>query len=249
MIAFFGLSCLLIHLNTSLDYLISGPLPRSLPDSSPLLPLDMRTTPAPPKEAYVLFLPTSSMDQWYLRSALILIFALKIDPKFRDPKNRDIVVLVSHLTSAADISALEEAGAITREIPYFIDSLFPSVEETLDRYRYTFNKIWAWDMEEYERVLYMDADLILNRPMGDIWDDPHAWPESGLAATPDYWINDQGVYFNSGLLMLRPNRTILEELKKVELDDVYYPDQVGIGMAHECGRSKGKNADRVESAQ
>jgi alpha-N-acetylglucosamine transferase len=168
------------------------------------------------------------MEQWYLRSALVMIFALTTDPQFKDPAGRDVVVLTSNMTSSEDIAELQAAGAKIHPIPHLIDGLFPDVSHTFPRYKYTFNKLWVWDLVQYDRVLFMDADMIFTRPLADVWIDPHAWPKSGLAATADLGAQLDGTYFNSGFMMVRPDRAVFEELKKVELDDVFYPDQVSV---------------------
>lgn len=232
----FGIGLLIFHLSGMLDLAFTPSAPPLYHPPSILAGVSPTT-----KDGYVLFYPTSEMDDWYLRSALIMIFALTTDPKFKDRQGRDVVVLTSNLTSDADVTELEAAGATVRPIPYFIDGLFPSVGETLARYKYTFNKIWVWDLEEYDRVLYMDTDMVLVRPLEDVWMDPHAWPESGLAATADIIANPDGSYFNSGFMMVRPNKAVFEELKTVELDDVFYPDQVSRAVTGPGGLAKRQN--------
>lgn len=96
------------------------------------------------------------------------------------------------------------------------------------------DKIWVWALTDYDRVLYLDSDIVFNRPVYPVWDDPHAWPEHGLAATAD-WQGirsvpmPDGPYFNWGFMMVRPNMTMVEEIIKVDMGDhtLQWPDQVG----------------------
>jgi alpha-N-acetylglucosamine transferase len=89
-----------------------------------------------------------------------------------------------------------------------------------------YTKLAIWNLTDYDRVLYLDADILISKPMYDIWDDPNSDPPSGLAGLSDPMgqnheipIPDNG-YINAGLLLLRPSNVTFKRL--VETRDFDY---------------------------
>lgn len=190
-----------------------------------------------PREAYVLYNPASLFPELMDNAHLLTIFGLNRDAELRDPCNRDIIVIVTNSTSPADVKRLEEAGALIFHVPYSLRGLLPTRDGWPERYYYVWDKLWVFTLTDYDRVLYLDSDITFNRPIHPIWDDPNAWPEH-LASTSD--LKDYGPhespiadapYFNSGLMMVRPNMTTFDDLLNVEFTDeepILWPDQVSL---------------------
>lgn len=61
----------------------------------------------------------------------------------------------------------------------------------------TFTKIALWRQTQFEKIVYIDADMVALRAPDELFDQP-----SGFAAVPDIGWPD---CFNSGLLVLSPN--------------------------------------------
>jgi hypothetical protein len=160
------------------------------------------------------------MDQTHL----LAIFSLKNDTELGDPLPRDIVVIVTDLTSAEDILRLEQAGAKIFRPPYSLRDILPSRAAWNEIFHHMWDKLWVFALTDYDRVLYLDSDMVLNRPVHPVWDSVNSWPEHGLSATADCQDPKQvpmrdGPYFNAGFMMIRPNQTLLEELLQVDLTD------------------------------
>jgi inositol 3-alpha-galactosyltransferase len=91
----------------------------------------------------------------------------------RDPYNRPFVVLVTPAVPEKQRSILESHGAIVKLVP----TLSPP-PGTVDfnrinpRYRDQFTKLHVWNMTEYDRIAYFDADTLPIRPIHTIFDTP-----------------------------------------------------------------------------
>lgn len=212
-----------LHFAINIDTILGPTIPPNYSSSLDINTANLSDT----KEVYAFYLSTPEMDQHYLRSALVLIYALKRDPKFQDP-DRNVVVLVSSQTSTADILALQDAGAGIHPIPDYVDAIedMDDVPRNFYLQAYTYSKTWLWAMA-CERVLYINANIVLNKPLRDVWIDAHAWPASGLSAIADTDKDGTGDTFGEGFMLLRPDKTIYKELRKLERMEDSSLDQVG----------------------
>ncbi|KAI9634640.1 nucleotide-diphospho-sugar transferase [Dioszegia hungarica] len=185
-----------------------------------------------PKEAYVLYDPASIQSDYMDYCHLLTLFSLKTDTELRDPSNRDVVVMVTNQTAEADIQQLERAGAKIFRVPHSLRNVFPHRDSWPETYHYVWDKVWAFALTEYDRVLYMDSDMVFNRPIHPIWESRNSMPEHRLAATADWQGVYQtpmpdGPYFNSGFMMIRPDQQTFEEILRVDLSEssLQWPDQ------------------------
>ena len=75
------------------------------------------------------------------------------------------------------------------------------------RFRDTFTKLRVWELDEYERVLLLDADTLVLRPLTvALWHAEVA--PTRLAAVPDCCDR-----FNSGVVLLRPDRRVFADMR------------------------------------
>lgn len=72
----------------------------------------------------------------------------------------------------------------------------------------TFTKLHLWNLTQYERVLYLDADTLVLNNVDHLFQLPK---EIDFAASPELGFPD---CFNSGVMLLRPNEDTFEELCK-----------------------------------
>lgn len=82
------------------------------------------------------------------------------------------------------------------------------------RFRDQYTKLRIWSLIQYDRVLYLDADTLVIRDInelltGTIFDDDQ---DSLLAAVEDVWQGQIGPNFNAGVLLIRPNQTIFDDM-------------------------------------
>jgi hypothetical protein len=77
-----------------------------------------------------------------------------------------------------------------------------------------YTKLRLWSMIGYDRVLYLDADTLVIRDInelliGTIFEDNQ---DGLLGVVEDVWQGQIGPNFNAGVLLIRPNKTIFNDM-------------------------------------
>lgn len=89
-------------------------------------------------------------------------------------------------------------------------------------HRHNMNKLHLWTWTQYEKIVFVDADIVCKGSISDLFKVP-----GDLAAAPDVWwdiLNDGR--FNSGVLMLRPNMEEFRILSKAVSDPkMHHPEE------------------------
>jgi len=105
--------------------------------------------------------------------------------------------------ATADVSLplrrrLGEQGWIVRDIEPLTN---PNPEASLlfPRFEQTFTKLRAWELTEFDKVIFLDADTIVLRSLDRFFDRP------SFAAAPDFFLADR---FNSGVMVLDPSAEV-----------------------------------------
>jgi alpha-N-acetylglucosamine transferase len=132
------------------------------------------------KEAYVTLLTPAHPHPWsegkpdyYFEAAKIKAHRILRNTTTRDPHNRPFIVLVTEAVPAKQIEILEDHGAIVRRV-----STIEPPPGTVDlsrinpRYRDQFTKLHVWNMTEYNRIAFFDADTLPIRAVDSIFDTP-----------------------------------------------------------------------------
>ncbi|MFI6663142.1 glycosyltransferase family 8 protein [Streptomyces sp. NPDC050523] len=132
--------------------------------------------------------------------------------------------------------ALEHSGCAVHEVERLMPTDRP--DYAAERFTEVWTKLQVFGLTEYERVVFLDADMLLLRRMDELFDPPLT-PDTPLAAVPacqcnpnrvatypDHWTtqncpynNPHPSYFNSGLLVLQPEATTLDALRTRMKDD------------------------------
>jgi glycogenin glucosyltransferase len=73
----------------------------------------------------------------------------------------------------------------------------------LPRFADVFTKLRAWELEEFDRVVLLDADTLVLRNVDELFDRP------AFAAAPDFFLPDR---FNSGVVVLAPSRATFADM-------------------------------------
>ena len=81
------------------------------------------------------------------------------------------------------------------------DSRIDLIERPLES---TFTKFYAWTLTDFDKVVYLDSDMIVLQNIDDLFQ------KDELSAAPDVGWPD---CFNSGLMVLKPDYIIYEELR------------------------------------
>ncbi|XP_062219318.1 putative UDP-glucuronate:xylan alpha-glucuronosyltransferase 3 isoform X2 [Phragmites australis] len=136
---------------------------------------------APQREAYATILHS---EQLYSCGAITAAQSIRLAGS-----DRDMVALVDETISARHRGALEAAGWKVRTI-----RRIRNPRASPGAYNeWNYSKFWLWTLTEYDRVIFLDADLLVQRPMEPLF----AMPE--VSAT-----GNNGTYFNSGVMVVEP---------------------------------------------
>ncbi|KAL2210274.1 nucleotide-diphospho-sugar transferase [Sarocladium strictum] len=195
------------------------------------------------KYAYCAFLsktlPTGD-EKWdtedYFVAMRTLVWQLKHDPETKADPDIDVVIMVGPGVSAGHQQRLRKDGAIVKPVELVHGQNDSWITPQTSRWADVMTKLRAWEMEEYSKVLILDGDILLAKPLDGVFTDPGAQlmetkpkghkddePELPkdylLSAIIDYNPNvphnwpptDAGRrrgHFNAGFFMLRPDKKL-----------------------------------------
>ncbi|KAG9296780.1 hypothetical protein G9A89_002177 [Geosiphon pyriformis] len=184
-----------------------------------------------PKKVWATLL---TKENEYILGAKVLAHSL-LNVKSKFP----LVIIHTDALSSKTLNAFRENfGCITRKIA-FLDPPSTVTKELRAGYRETWTKLRVWELEEYERVVLLDADMLVVQNMDELLEEPleNGWILASSACTcnpmqlshyPKDWIPESCAYtnditltksgghvdyFNSGLLVLSPS---LREYARIE---------------------------------
>lgn len=86
-------------------------------------------------------------------------------------------------------------------------------KQMLPRFANVYTKLRAWELEEFERVVLLDADTLVVANVDDLFQRP------GFAAAPDFFFPDR---FNSGVIVLAPSRDTFARMVDALADSPSY---------------------------
>jgi lipopolysaccharide biosynthesis glycosyltransferase len=113
-----------------------------------------------------------------------------------------MVVMVTADVSPATRTRLAAEGWTLRDIEP-VKNPTPALQQLFPRFEGTFAKLRAWELTDFDKVVLLDADMVVLRSIDDLFDRPE------LAAAPDFMRPDR---FNSGALVLEPSRDKLARM-------------------------------------
>uniref|UniRef100_A0A7S3R8E2 Hexosyltransferase n=2 Tax=Dunaliella tertiolecta TaxID=3047 RepID=A0A7S3R8E2_DUNTE len=176
------------------------------------------------KEAYLTFLGPyvmaegkhdEDMVDWYFVSARYLLYRLMKHGPTKTRQPRDFLVLVIPGISDWKRETLEKDGAKLVEVPPdVLEQLLQPESNWLTsekRWKYNFAKLHAWNLIEYERIAYIDADVWVRANMDGMFSFVKDFP---FAAVRDLEHNvflglrTLGEGFNAGMFALQPSQEV-----------------------------------------
>jgi alpha-N-acetylglucosamine transferase len=191
----------------------------------------------------------SDDEDAYFVSARTLIYQLLHAPstKFREPV--PVIMLVTQDVRESKRQRLRDDGALVVEIEHLAHNMTITVERWVE----TVTKLRLFDptVMPYEKVLLIDTDMTLTRPLDAIFQDPatelrhsnqsaHIEPEIDappdkfiMAASPESFQREHPYpfldpdhkksYFNSGLIMYSPSAELFQHyMDLINHPDLYY---------------------------
>jgi hypothetical protein len=112
------------------------------------------------------------------------------------------LLMVTRDVSAGARLRLADQGWTIREIEP-VKNPTPAKQQLFPRFDKVFTKLRAWELDDHEKVVLLDADLIVRKNIDDLF----ARPE--LSAAPDFLLPHA---FNSGVMVLEPSRDKLARM-------------------------------------
>jgi alpha-N-acetylglucosamine transferase len=111
----------------------------------------------------------------------------------------DVVVLVSPNVKEETRQVLRQDNAIVTEVPNLVNPYKAKKAEGqsqrfLSRFEFTLNKLYMWNLTQYERVVYLDADNIALGNFDELFDCGHF---CAVFMNP--------CNFHTGLLVIKPD--------------------------------------------
>ncbi|CAL5021468.1 unnamed protein product [Urochloa decumbens] len=157
----------------------------SPPHASPAAP--------PRREAYATILHSEKL---YACGALVAATSLRLAAGH---SQRDMVALVDETVGERHRAALTAAGWKVRPI-----RRIRNPHASRDAYNeWNYSKFWLWALTEYDRVVFLDADLLVQRDMSPLFSMPE------VSAT-----GNAGSYFNSGAMVVEPSECTFRLLER-----------------------------------
>ncbi|KAF2465004.1 nucleotide-diphospho-sugar transferase [Lindgomyces ingoldianus] len=109
----------------------------------------------------------------YFIATRILVWQLLHAPKTRS-HGIDVVVVITPSVSESRRKRLEKDGAIVRRVEFVHGKNEGWINPEQERWKDIMTKLRVWEMVDYERMLMLDGDTILNKPLDDAFNDPGA---------------------------------------------------------------------------
>lgn len=105
------------------------------------------------------------------------------------------VIMITPDVSWATQQHCKDQGWLIRPVAP-IDNPCAATNLLYPRFARVFTKLRAWELTEYDRVIFIDADAVVRHNIDALFERP-----GPIAAAPDFFMPDQ---FNSGAMVLRP---------------------------------------------
>ncbi|WVQ78831.1 hypothetical protein IAT38_000922 [Cryptococcus sp. DSM 104549] len=188
-------------------------------------------------EAYVTFLSSIS-DPWYLTSTRLLLYQLRHSPPTSSP--RPFVVITTSQIPASTEAQLRREGAVVKRVELLDGFPVPTgiAGERNHHWKDQYTKLHIFNLTEFDRVLYLDNDMLLLQPLDSVWDAPEAQAELagvGERSKKEAVESDARVmtgveakerdYLNAGFMLLKPSEERFEELRGVRGYEPFYMEQ------------------------
>ena len=187
-----------IALLVCITFFFTAPLPSQLNESrASLLKFrgDGMDRLSPSKYAYATFLTGTVADATdedyshdnYFVATRLLCYQLLHAPETRTSHSIPFLVMVTKDVSQMKKDRLTEDGAIVVPVEYIRQDWIHAMH---GHWQDVMTKLRMWELTEYERIVFLDVDTILTRPLDDIFEDPAASLDA-TGSKPDMIMQDE----------------------------------------------------------
>ncbi|CAF0988445.1 unnamed protein product [Didymodactylos carnosus] len=148
---------------------------------------------------------TAIYNDPYVNGVRVLGYSLK---KFRT--NADLILTyIPGRVSNATLEKCEEMGwhlmPVDRIPPPTFAIVYP-------RFKDQFTKLRIWSMTDYDRILYLDGDTLVVSDINELFRLTAKNDWEGFLSVLDTWQGQIGPNFNAGVLLIKPNITLFNEM-------------------------------------
>jgi len=150
------------------------------------------------KKVFVTYLGTEN----FLPGILVLDYSLKA----HNP-NAGLIVLVHKNISTGIISFLQENSFALKIIDEIENPYFFETDERGFSCMYT--KLRVFELDEYDKIVYLDADMLVCENIESLFDKPHMSAVVAGALVPE---NKDWEKLNAGLLVVKPDKQLFDKL-------------------------------------
>lgn len=125
----------------------------------------------------------------------------------RDKTRYPLVAMTCEVSTKA-VRQLSDMGIECRPVEK-IESVRAGIGDNkprLDDFTYTYTKLHVFDYDEYEKIIFIDSDLIFVKSIDHLFQEVQS-DFAACACTP-YW-EDR---FNSGVMVIRPDKAVFKDM-------------------------------------
>lgn len=151
-------------------------------------------------KAYVSMISTDN----FMPGALVVYESLKKTK----PKFPFFLVITSSVSASCEKKLLKYGINVIRDDENILDSAMKYDEN--HRWSYTFDKIKIFKLIQFEKIVFLDSDMYINGNLDSLFDHPHF---SAVQNRSGQEMLENKKYFNSGLMVIKPN---IDEFHKIQ---------------------------------
>lgn len=140
----------------------------------------------------------------YLPGVQILYRSLRKYGRTRYP----LLCLCSRGIADEDMATLEAEGIECRRLQESALSVVGGNANNKDtRWEYTFDKLLIWGLTEYDKIVFLDSDMMILNPIDDLFDRP-----AYSAVVDESFMQKEHYSLNSGLMVIEPDLAFKQKL-------------------------------------
>jgi glycogenin len=171
-------------------------------------PMSSSKAPSAPKRCFMSLLATDA----YLPGVLVLNASLK-----RAGTSIPFRLLITEQISQAAKSSLDR-----HEISYkAVTAIRPAtaVSDAAIRWADTYSKLHIFNQTDWDKLVYLDADMLMYQPIDELFDAPHMAAVNAGGQLPG---RSDWVQLNSGLMVVEPSSALFCDMM-AKFDALYLP--------------------------
>lgn len=159
----------------------------------------------------------------YLKGVLALFKSIQ---KTNSICNQYVVIINENISKVSEECLRKNHIQVIRKtsitIPTYI--LEKNKDSTSPNWNYTFDKFYIYDLIEFEKIIYLDSDMLVNKNIEELFDMPHM---SATIAGKSYKGNEHWTKLNSGIMVVEPKEGIREDLTRLMIKSSNFRGPMG----------------------